>query len=214
MDRVVVKCPRCSLGHRLPVASQGEVTCQKCGEKFWADTRVFDNRVDERVRDVGLAPFDDEAARDLSFGRRPPPEATKIEGGGVQIALGFAKGACPHCGHIMKVSFSESRCPYCDHYSIARDGYLQPIPESYVAPTAVFNVPMGLFERGDIPAVCCACGADATRTIKVGSLVLAPHCKDHSVGASIDTEEGRFGVTVKSHRFYCAAMLLGGTALF
>jgi hypothetical protein len=42
MDRVVVNCPNCSLGHRLPAASEGEVTCQKCGERFHADTRQSD----------------------------------------------------------------------------------------------------------------------------------------------------------------------------
>lgn len=40
MDRVVVNCPDCSLGHNVPVASQGDVRCQGCGNLFYADTRT------------------------------------------------------------------------------------------------------------------------------------------------------------------------------
>jgi hypothetical protein len=213
MDRVVVNCPRCGLGHRLPVASQGEVACQKCGERFHADTRKFDHTVDETVRDVGLAPFEN-AARDLSFGLRPPPVPSRIEGGGLKAIVGARKSACPHCQHVMSVGFGEAQCPYCDHYSIPRDGYLHPIPEDYVAAMPVFTVPMGVFDRGEAPAICCACGEPATRTIEVGSCALVPHCKRHSVGAGIGTDEGRFGVRVQSHRFYCAAMLGGGSSRF
>jgi hypothetical protein len=50
--------------------------------------------------------------------------------------------------------------------------------------------------------------------IKVGSYALVPHCKRHSAGAGVNTDEGRFGVRVQSHRFYCAAMLGGGSAMF
>jgi Zn finger protein HypA/HybF involved in hydrogenase expression len=209
MDRVVVKCPHCGLGHRLPAASQGEVTCQKCGELFHADTRQFADTIDETVRDIGLAPFHD-TPRDLSFGLRPPPVPSRIEGGGLKALVGARKSACPHCQHVMSVGLGEAQCPHCDHYSMPRDGYLHPIPEDYVAPSAVFVVPMGVFDRGEAPAICCACGEPATRTIKVGSWALVPHCQRHSVGAGLHTDDNRFGVRVQAHRFYCAAMLLGG----
>lgn len=212
MDRVVVNCPHCGHGRSLPVATQCPVTCEKCGEEFWADTRAFDNTPDEAVREV-LGPFAD-AARDMSFGRQPPPIATPLKGGVLTALVGLSKGACPHCRHVMSVGVTEARCPYCDHYSVRRDGYLQPIPEDYVSPSHPFNVPMGMFQRGELPAICCACGGPATRTVEVGSYALAPHCERHSVGGVISAEEGRFGVQVKSYRFYCAAMLSGGSLRF
>lgn len=207
-----MNCPHCTHGRKLAVATQCSVTCEKCGEEFWADTRVFDNSMDETMRAV-LEPFV-EAGRDMSFGRQPPPIATPLKGGTLSALVGLSKGSCPHCGHLMSVEVAESRCPYCDHYSVRRDGYLQPIPVDYVSPSHPFNVPMGMFQRGELPAICCACGETATRMVDVSSFALAPHCARHSVGGVISTEEGRFGVQVKSYRFYCAAMLSGGSLRF
>lgn len=34
MDRVVVNCPSCSLGHNVPAGQQGDVRCRGCGELF------------------------------------------------------------------------------------------------------------------------------------------------------------------------------------
>src|SRR6185503_15299682 len=116
MDHVVVRCPKCSLGHRLPVAQQGEVICQKCGERFQADTRKFDRSMDDVVREVGLEQFE------AASGAGGQPSPTPIRGGGLTSMFGASEAACPHCRHVMKVGLTESQCPHCDHYSRARDG--------------------------------------------------------------------------------------------
>lgn len=46
-DRVIVRCPQCSLGLRLPAGRTGKVTCSGCGHSFRVDTRAPGRRSSE-----------------------------------------------------------------------------------------------------------------------------------------------------------------------
>lgn len=125
------------------------------------------------------------------------------------IALLFAGGAffgsgeasCPVCSEKIRGLGWMASCPKCLHYFVVVDNQLREIaPDSVREVTVGFAIPMP-YGACTMPAICCACGAPATRTVSktltvqngsglvtVGATKFSidmPHCARHDNGAVI-----------------------------
>ncbi|MEQ1610422.1 MAG: hypothetical protein ABL956_15865 [Hyphomonadaceae bacterium] len=209
MDGIVVRCPACQTAHRLPANRSGIVQCSACKERFLADTRTSDGKavlMDQDTIDIVLAPFLEAAG----LPTRAPELIESSDG-----LFGSKSARCPTCKFVIKGLSSgvPARCDRCGNYSLPKKGYLHPLEENFVSEIGCV-IPMMTFERAErMPLVCCACGAPATRSIRlsVSHDVPMPYCRQHSAGAWINgSSTGPYGVSVKSYRFYREFMQTNG----
>lgn len=102
-------------------------------------------------------------------------------------------GNCPACGARQKRVGGLHRCDTCLAYGeVVKNEYCEIEPDR-VAKNAVFFIQLP--EQWNMPMLCCACGAAATRLDKLRIIrkefafdTGAPHCGLHSGGADLATE--------------------------
>jgi hypothetical protein len=118
--------------------------------------------------------------------------------------------ACPGCGKLVTSLSARSdcvghQCVHCQRFVEVEAGKLVLTPPDRASDVASF----GILLRGapvDLPALCCDCGAPATRTrtladAKTRITLEIPHCDGHEPSAKLRKAGGRARLEVASLRF-------------
>ena len=134
------------------------------------------------------------------------------------VGSGSCITACPVCSKELRGLLGLKRCPQCLSYGKVSQGQYYELAPDFVTKVPLLALPLG--ERRDMPPLCCACGAAATRSERLRIIRLefainldAPHCNLHAGGADLDSEiiagkgkPQRPVLKVKSYAFYLACL--------
>jgi hypothetical protein len=141
---------------------------------------------------------------------------------GLGAMFGVGSGSytteCPVCGAALRGLIGLKRCPQCLAYGKISDGAYYELPPDFVNGLPVLALPLG--DRKEMPRLCCACGAAATRSERLRIIRVefafdldVPHCGLHTGGADLDSEPaaGKRNaqspvLKVKSYAFYRACV--------
>ncbi|TKD05021.1 hypothetical protein [Polyangium fumosum] len=117
--------------------------------------------------------------------------------------------ACPACGGLV-LGLSQRdcagyQCGHCKRFVEVERGDLVLTPPDRVDDTPSFGVVLR-GSPGELPAICCTCGAPAARTrayadARVGVSLAIPHCERHEPSVRLRKVAGHVRLDVASLRF-------------
>ncbi|MDI1475125.1 hypothetical protein [Polyangium sp. y55x31] len=116
--------------------------------------------------------------------------------------------ACPGCGGTVqglsqKIDCVGHSCGHCKRFVEVERGRLVLTPPDRASDAPSFGVLLR-GSPGELPAICCTCGAPSTRTqgfAVAGVSLDIPHCDNHEPSARLRKAAGRVRLEVASLRF-------------